>query len=142
MIHSLENKKELNDLSGALLQFDPDTQRWRVEVTAFGTLAGKQLAIKPTNLRAAPPEVKVDVPVVGGPEVDGTDGLKAPEEEEAHSVSFGSSNGGYNHWEKSRKQGVMYWGRRAKKRGLKIADGAASRSLADQLRNQLHRHRS
>jgi hypothetical protein len=28
MIHGLENKKELNDRFGILLQFDPITQRW------------------------------------------------------------------------------------------------------------------
>ena len=68
MIHGLVNKKELNDRFGILRQFDPDTQRWGVELTAFGTLTGKQLAIKPSNLRAAPPEVKVGAPVVGVPE--------------------------------------------------------------------------
>ena len=76
MIHGLENKKELNDRFGILLQFDPITQRWGVELMPFGTWAGKQLAIKPSNLRA------VVCP-------------NAPGDDDAHSVSSaGSWNGG------------------------------------------------
>ena len=76
MIHGLENKKELNDRFGILLQFDPITQRWGVELTAFGTRTGKQLAIKPSNLRA------VVCP-------------NSPGDDDAHSVSSaGSWHGG------------------------------------------------
>ena len=52
MIYGLESKKELNENFGILLQFDPDSQRWKVELMTFGTSTGKRVAIKPSNLRA------------------------------------------------------------------------------------------
>ena len=53
-VTGLESRKELNGRYGALLQFDPDAQRWGVELEDFGTEKGMRLSIKPTNLRVRP----------------------------------------------------------------------------------------
>ena len=53
-VTGLESRKELNGRYGTLLQFDPDAQRWGVELEDFGTEKGMRLVIKPTNLRVLP----------------------------------------------------------------------------------------
>jgi hypothetical protein len=85
MIYGLKNREELNRSHCILLQFDHEAQRWGVELMAFGTRTGKQLAIKPANLRFMFQEV-------GG--VSEMEGPKSPEENDADARS-GHSSGSF-----------------------------------------------
>jgi hypothetical protein len=57
LIYALKSRKELNKSYCTLLQFDRKAQRWEVDLMDLGIRTGRQLAIKPSNLRWISPAV-------------------------------------------------------------------------------------
>ena len=95
MIYGLASRKELNGSHGTLIQFDQEAQRWGVELMAFGIKTGKQLAIKPSNLRRISQGAKPDPP-----EEDDSGAHSGQSSDEFWSGgSFGEDSGDYSDWQ-------------------------------------------
>ena len=62
LIYGLQSRKEFNSSHGMLLHVDEESQRWGLELLAFGINTGKQMAITSSNLRRIPPDAEPALP--------------------------------------------------------------------------------